>query len=270
MILQLLDGTSFDTSDYNLKRLFHRIPSSQIDHNVVAVEGRSDIILNSQLNNRTISVEFLFETYDIYDFYALRDRLYELFVRTESFYIIFKREPWKRWKVKLANQFELEPSPNMGSFTVEFITENTNAESVYSSIEFVKEWDVNQHAWNGMIDWDSEPPVYSFNTNSFTVQNLGNGIIDPRSNDLEIVLTGDFPSVLSINNNTTGETYAYNRSLTTSDTLTLSNIRTLRNGVSDFVNTNKRLLTLAPGDNNFTVSGGTVSNISFNFRFQYK
>lgn len=270
MILQLLDGTSFDTSDYNLKRLFHRIPSSQINHNIVAVEGRSDIILNSQLNNRTISVEFLFETYDIYDFYALRDRLYELFVRTESFYIIFKREPWKRWKVKLANQFELEPSPNMGSFTVEFITENTNAESVFTSLEFVKEWDVNQHAWNGMLDWDSEAPVYNFNTNSFVVQNLGNGTIDPRSNELEIIVTGEFLNDITITNETTGDIYKYNLSLDDTDTLRLSGIQSFRNDVSVFGSTNKRLITLSPGDNLFTIEGGTVSNISFNFRFQYK
>lgn len=270
MIIQLLDGTTYDTSDYNLKRLFHRIPSAQIAHSLSSVEGRGDIVVNSQLNNRTISVEFLYETYDIYDFYALRDSLNDLFVRTESFYIIFKREPWKRWKVRLATQFEIEPSPNMGSFVADFLTVEENAESVYKSLEFVKEWDVDQHAWNGSIDWDDEAPVYTFNTNSFVVHNLGNGIIDPRKNDLEITIRGNFAGFIEITNLSTGDVYRYNRNLSSSDTLKLSNIRTLRNGVSDFANTNKKLITLKAGANTFVITGGMLSSIGFDFRFQYK
>ena len=270
MIIQLLDGTSFDTANYNLKRLFHRIPSADIEHNIQSVEGRSDIITSSKLNNRVISVEFLYQTYDIYDFYLLRDRLNDLFVRTEAFYIIFKREPYKRYKVKLASQFEIEPNPNMQSFTVEFITQNIYAESIYTTTEFVKEWDVNQHAWNGTIDWDSESPVYQFNSNSFVVKNLGNKMIDPREDYLEINLRGNFTSFVSITNRTTGDVYRYNRNLPSTDALRLSNVRTLRNNVSDFANTNKKVIRLAPGNNDIIVEGGTVNSINFDFRYLYK
>lgn len=270
MIIQLLNGTSFDTADYNLKRLFHRIPSADINHDMGSVDGRSDIITNSKLNNRIISVEFLYDAYDIYDFYLLRDRLNDLFVRTEAFYIIFKREPYKRYKVKLASQFEIEPSPTMESFTVEFITQNVYAESIYKTTEFVKEWDINQHAWNGTIDWDGVAPVYTFNSNNFIVKNLGNKTIDPREDYLEITLRGNFASFVSITNATTGDVYRYNKSLPSTVDLKLSSVRTLRAGVSDFVSTNKKLIKLAPGNNQIVVDGGTVNSINFDFRYLYK
>lgn len=270
MIIQLIDGTSFDIADYNLKRLFHRIPSADIEHTISAVDGRSDIITSSKLNNRIISVEFLYQTYDIYDYYTLRDRLNDLFVRTEAFYIIFKREPYKRYKVKLASQFDIEPNPNMQSFTVEFLTVDGYGESIYNSLQFVKEWDVNQHAWNGFIDWDSEAPRYQFNTNNFVIKNFGNKTIDPRENYLEITLRGNFGSFVSITNRTTGDVYRYNRNLPSTVELKISNVRTLRAGVSDFVSTNKKLIKLAPGNNDIIVEGGTVSSVSFDFRYLYK
>lgn len=270
MIIQLLDGTSFDTADYNLKRLFHRIPSADIEHDILSVDGRSDIITSSKLNNRIISVEFLYQTYDIYDYYLLRDRLNDLFVRTESFYIIFKREPYKRYKVKLASQFDIEPSPNMQSFTVEFLTDNVYAESIYKTTEFTKEWDVAQHAWDGTIDWDGAAPVYTFNSNNFIVKNLGNKTIDPREDYLEITLRGNFASFVSITNRTTGDVYRYNRDLPSTVDLRLLNVRTLRAGVSDFVNTNKKIIKLAPGNNDIIVEGGTVNSIKFDFRYLYK
>ena len=89
MIIQLLNGTQIDTASYSLKRLFHFIPSAVIDHTTQSVEGRPDIILSSQLNNRVIRIEFLYEAADIYDYYLLRDELNDLFMRTEPFYIIF-------------------------------------------------------------------------------------------------------------------------------------------------------------------------------------
>lgn len=270
MIIQLLDGTSLDIADYNLKRLFHRIPSPTIDHNFVSVDGSSDIITNSKMNSRVISVEFLYSPSDIYDFYYLRDMMNELFFRTEEFYIIFKREPYKRYKVKLNQQFQLEPTPNMGTFTVDFINTSGYSESTYKSIDLVKEWDADVLHWGGNFDWDAELPKYQFNTTSFSVYNLGNIKVDPRQHDLEIEVAGSFGSFMTIQNNTTNEVYVYNRPIPTGTEFKISNIRTLRNGTSDFANTNKKLITLAPGKNDIVITGGIVNSVIFDFRFLYK
>lgn len=268
MIIELLNGTRFDIKDYSLKRLFHRVPSAEISHDTTTVEGRGDIITQSTILNRTISVELLYIAKDIYDYYLLRDELNALFTRDEAFYIIFKREPYKRWKVKLAQQFETEPNSRMRSFIVDFRTVDKYAESI-ADTSTIKEWDVDKWGWNGTIDWDDDLK-YTFNTNSFTVKNLGSVLIDPRESELEIIVKGTFGNYVKITNQTTGDMYQYNGALSSTDTLKLKGIQTLKNGLSVFKNTNKKLLTLAVGNNQITVEGGTVSSIAFNFRFLYK
>lgn len=270
MIIELLNGDTLDTSDYNLKRLFHRIPSLNVENQFVSVDDRYDILTNSKFNNRVISVDFLYEVYDIYDFYLLRDELNNLFVRDEEFYIIFKREPYKKWKVKLGSQFNIEPSPNMQTFTIDFVTVQGYAESIYSSLEIIKTWDIGQHAWNGVIDFDSPVPVYSYFSNSFNVKNLGNKKIDPRTDFFNMRITGSFDSSVKVTNLTTGDIYLYNKGLPSTGLLNLNGIRTIRDGVSDFGSTNKKILTLAPGDNEILVEGGTVNNITVDFKFLYK
>lgn len=268
MIIELVDGTRYDIENYSLKRLYHRIPSNEISHETSTVEGLGDIITNTTILNRTIPVDLMFLTNDIYDYYLLRDELNELFMRDEAFYIIFKREPYKRWKVKLAEQLATEPNRRAGAFTVYFRTVQRYAESIATTSD-LKEWDIDKWGWNNTIDWD-EDLKYTFNSSSFSVGNLGSVPIDPREHELEIIVKGTFPNGITISNTTTGDTYQYNGALSSTDELKLTGIRTLKNSVSDFKNTNKKLLTLAVGNNQISVEGGTLTSIAFNFRFLYK
>ena len=271
MIIQKQNGTSFDIADYGLIRLFHHIPSASITHTSLTVEGRGDIITSSTIGGRTISVEFGFRVTDIYDYYLLRDELNALFLLDEPFYIIFKREPYKRWKVRLSGQFMVEPTTRIKSFTVDFVTEKPFAESVGTSLDLQnrKESDVNLWGHGMGIDSDKEY-FYRFASNDFVVDNIGNVAVNPRMHDLEITLKGTFSSSVKITNKTTGDVFQYNRGLSSTDELKVKGVRTLKNGVSDFKNTNKKLLTLATGNNQISVEGGTVESIAFNFRFLYK
>lgn len=271
MIIELLDGTRFDTADYDLKRLFHFIPSATIDHTSQSVEGRPDIILSSQLNNRIIRVEFLYEAADIYDYYLLRDELNDLFMRTEPFYIIFKREPYKRWLVKTSSQFEVPPAPHMNSFVVEFLTFNGYSESTFATPQLdSKEWDVDKFYWNGNIQWDENISYRFFETNNFVVNNLGDLDVDPTQNFLQITVNANALEFLEIRNITTGDVFRYNGTLTINDLLNLEGIRSFKNQVSVFSDTNRQLISLKKGINVFEVIGGTINSIGFNFRFLYK
>jgi len=270
LIIELLNGTRLDVADYNLKRLYHYIPSANIEHNSVAIDGRSDIILNSKINNRTISVDFVYLSQDIFDFYLLRDEVNSLFLREESYYIIFKNEPHKRWLVKAANGYNLQPNQRLESFTIEFIALNLYAESV-ATTQSLKEWDIDVWAWNGSINWD-EDLQYTFNSNNFTVKNLGNAIINPRQSPLRIIVVGTFDDTVNIRNTTTGDFYSFTHgvNINNGNRLVLDGIRTVFDEISFFRRTNKKLITLAPGDNVFEVTGGQVESISFDFRFLYK
>jgi len=268
MIIELLNGTRFDIADYNLKRLFHYIPSASIEHNSVAVDGRSDIILNSKINNRVISVDFVYISQDIFDYYLLRDEVNALFLREEAYYIIFKNEPQKRWLVKVSNGYNLQPNQKLESFTVEFITMNAYAESI-ATTETLKEWDIDSWSWDGKITWDNDIN-YNFVGNNFIVNNLGNVTIDPRQHQLDIYIRANANDYIQINNQTTGDIYRYNSRLSNNDNFELRGIRTVKNGTSDLQNSNRKLITLAPGNNVFSVEGGNIEGISFVFRFLYK
>lgn len=270
MIIELLDGTRFDISDFHLKRLFHRIPTVSIEHTINSVDGRPDLITKSKLNLRTISIELLYDTDNIYDFYFLRDQMSFLFVRSEPYYIIFKREPYKRYLVKLADGFSIEPKPNMNSFTVNFVTQKIYAESIFRTTQLTKEWDNGQYSWDSGIDWDSGPPQYVFNANEFTVNNYGNKTIDPREDYFIVLIRGNFNNFIRIRNLDTGDLYEYYRNLNDSIELRLDGIRTLRDGQSDFASTNRNLITLRPGINRFSIEGGQITSAVFDFRFLYK
>src|SRR5690606_37097200 len=103
-------------------------------------------------------VEFAYIVKDIYDYYLMRDELNALFLRQEAFYIIFKRENYKRWLVKIGDQFQLPPTPRGGSVTIKFRTVRKFAESI-ATTNSNKEWDADVWWFNGDITWD-EPLNY--------------------------------------------------------------------------------------------------------------
>lgn len=114
-------------------------------------------------------------------------------------------------------------------------------------------------------------PNYTFDTNSFYVWNGGNLTVDPRNMDLKIRLyqlktDGNF----KLTNHTTGETFEY-RAPRTGNTVDL-------NGIEAFVGmqanrlreTNRKYISLAPGLNKISYTGGEMINIQFDFPFYFK
>ncbi len=114
-------------------------------------------------------------------------------------------------------------------------------------------------------------PNYTFTTNSFYVWNGGNLTVDPRNMDLKIRLyqlktDGNF----KLTNHTTGETFEY-RAPRTGNTVDL-------NGIEAFVGmqanrlreTNRKYISLAPGLNKISYTGGEMINIQFDFPFYFK
>ena len=62
------------------------------------------IIMDRQLQPRTINVEFLLKAHDFQDTYLLRDELYKLLAFEDELYLHESAEPFKRWKVILSNE----------------------------------------------------------------------------------------------------------------------------------------------------------------------
>ena len=101
---------------------------------------------------------------------------------------------------------------------------------------------------------------YHYTTNTFTVHNLSDVLIDPerRGHPLKITLKGSSNGGLSITNKTTGDQVT--RSDSFSGTWVLDGVNPMLNGKGDLSNTNAGVITLQIGANDFQVSGfsGTV------------
>lgn len=75
---------------------------------------------------------------------------------------------------------------------------------------------------------------------------------------------------MTLTNQATGERVTYNESLTASDTLVFDGVQYLKNGVNVSKHTNYGLIKLIPGENQISITGGTVTSVEFDFRFYFK
>ncbi|MFJ3389540.1 distal tail protein Dit [Lysinibacillus sp. NPDC086135] len=270
--MELMDGTRIDTFKNSMYRLEHNIPSINIEHETVHIDGRrGNLITKSMYTERIISVRFIYDSYDINDFYLLRDEINALFTRNDAFYIIFKTEPYKKYKVRMNGSINLPVNMHMDEFIIEFMCDDVCGLSTFPTSKFSKEWDIDMFAWNGEITWD-EDIAYTFtNTNSFSVINLGTADIDPRQDYLKINLNGLFATSVTITNLTTGDKYVIDTSLSSNENLQIIGTTCKKNGQSIFkyVRNKKELITLAKGENKFVIEGGSVNSISFDFNFLY-
>ncbi|WP_431030057.1 phage tail family protein [Lysinibacillus sp. LZ02] len=268
------DGSSVNMHELNFWVNYARIQPIRFTRQSQTVEGYDGFIeTHTQINTRYIETQIQVEAYDTAHLESIRNKIYALFNPTEEFYFIRDLDPFKRYKVKVAELTGLEyeeGSLEDGYFAVTFEMFKPYAESVGTSLDLAnkKTWDAGLWGWDMGVDWD-ETYQCTFNFSTFVVKNIGNVAIDPCQNDLEITLQGSFSNGVRIINHTTGDVFEYNAALSATDVLKLSGIRAFKNGVSALKATNKKLLTLASGDNHITIEGGTVMTIAFNFRFLY-
>jgi hypothetical protein len=112
--------------------------------------------------------------------------------------------------------------------------------------------------------------VYTFNSRRFRVYNAGDFEVNPREKPLTITFKGASES-LEIRNKTTGEAWNYTGTTNPYDTLTLDRVYARKNDTSIFNNTNRKVITLAKGWNDFVVNGASSTfELAFDFRFYYK
>ena len=104
----------------------------------------------------------------------------------------------------------------------------------------------------------------------FNVYNAGNVTVEPESSQLYIQMnnvTSD--GNLKMTNKTTGETFEYYRSVNRRH-IALNGMVMTENGSNQFRNSNRRFISLAPGDNEIEITSGTFDEINFDFKYLYK
>ena len=269
LTIETLDGIQYNIEEYGMRVIDFQIDAPSPRYVTETAEGRDgDIDLGGTYGPRNIRAKFKVKAVDTHDSQLLRNDIFQLFFSHKTFYLISKYEPGKRWKVKTAASFTPSRINHvMSEIEVNFVCNDTYAESIPTTLS-LKEWDVDLWQWGMGIEW--EDYNYIHNVNSFVIYNASNVVIDPRFMDLVITIKATASEYIELVNQTAGETYRYNGALTTSDTLKIDGIRSTKNNLSVFRQTNKKLITLNPGENQFIVNGTSViESISFEFRFKY-
>src|SRR5699024_1169272 len=112
---------------------------------------------------------------------------------------------------------------------------------------------------------------YDPTSSSFNVYNAGNVAVEPESMQLKIlILRANFTESITVRNTTTSEEFVYYGNISGQSILIDGMKVLLSSAYNRFRDTNKRFISLAPGENRFEVSGATFDEISFNFKYYYK
>jgi hypothetical protein len=264
--IEKLNGNQYKLSEYNISILDFKVDSPTPRFNWEQIEGRDGVIdLGSTYGERKLSGVFEFIAEDFEDFPLLRNEIFRIFDSRESFYLIDSREPGKRWLVKAEGFSPSQLIANRGQFSLNFISPFSYAESIGTTTDPLT---FETELWQTGQGLTLDETMYTHSTNSFQIYNAADGVtINPRQMPLEITFKGA-SSNLTITNTTTGDVWQYTKTTASGDTLLLTGVRSLKNGLSVFSDTNHKLITLAPGYNDFTITGATGSfTISFAFRF---
>lgn len=214
------------------------------------IPGMDGVInLGKQLNPRYLTARFLVQSFDYVDSLIKRDEIYDLFNGTEPFYIAETKLPYKRWLVESVEPWTPERfNIRTMEITLNLIAYSGRAESIGTTTMA----STFEHLQDMPVTYTDYKDIYA---TKFKVYNPGQPI-DPRNINhfLKITYKGNSEN-LRIRNLTTGDEWAYNGVSNPEDVIVLEGIRSTKNGLSIFRQTNKRLITLAHGWNEFEIEG---------------
>ena len=238
------EGNKINVESIGLFGLKLRIsaPSYTVEREIIP--GGQTIILDKQLNPRQLVAEFMTKAEDYRDSFRLRDDLYEVLGHGNEMYIGEIHVPGKWWIVSLEDWEPERANRTVSRIDIPLFC----ASGVSESVNLIKK---------------------KFSSSTFTFKNEGNQVIDPRKKkETEIIFKGASTN-LTITNNTTGDVWKYNGSTTHSDIIQLKGVQAFKNDSSIFGQTNKKLLTMAVGNNEFEVTGATDFELTISTRFYF-
>ena len=216
----------------------------------------------------TLSFDIRSREQSMFDLVLQKTELRELFTREPEFYLIYSKEPGKKYRVVYDSIDDERKGAIYTRYTVNLGAIRGYSESIATTLtdfNLDEEWQFSQ----GLV---AEDYKYTHQTSHFIIYNAGSFEIDPREHYLRIALEGESEGNLTIFNKTTGDRFIYYPSLSTNlgQTLVLDGVYPKLNGVSCGIDTNHGLITLAEGVNEIEIQNITRVKSSWDFRFLYK
>ncbi|EGP5615976.1 TPA: phage tail family protein [Enterococcus faecium] len=216
----------------------------------------------------TLSFDIRSREQSMFDLVLQKTELRELFTREPEFYLIYSKEPGKKYRVVYDSIDDERKGVIYTRYTVNLEAIRGYSESIATTLtdfNLEEEWQFSQ----GLV---AEDYKYTHQTSHFIIYNAGSFEIDPREHYLRIALEGESKGNVTIFNKTTGDRFIYYPSLSTNlgQTLVLDGVIPKLNGVSCGINTNHGLINLVAGVNEIEIQNITRVKSSWDFRFLYK
>ena len=216
----------------------------------------------------TLSFDIRSREQSMFDLVLQKTELRELFTREPEFYLIYSKEPGKKYRVVYDSIDDERKGAIYTRYTVNLGAIRGYSESIATTLtdfNLEEEWQFSQ----GLV---AEDYKYTHRTSHFIIYNAGSFEIDPREHYLRIALEGESEGNVTIFNKTTGDRFIYYPSLSTNlgQTLVLDGVIPKLNGVSCGINTNHGLINLVEGVNEIEIQNITRVKSSWDFRFLYK
>ena len=242
---------------------------------VDSVDGRSGVVdYGFNYTDRPVSLFLRIKAADAADFRLLRNEVFATFDVGSAFYVAESDVPSRVLKVVVDESYIPDRlTEEYADFDINCRTlDSVFWESKYTTLELHDSGYSATAEKYGLVDnIDDEKVKYRFTENTFTVYNAGNVTVEPESMMLNINVNAvQSTKNFTIRNITTGEEIVLKRASTGSNFRIQGMVFSLGSITNIFRDTNRRFISLAPGDNQFEILNGTFEEIRFEFKFLYK
>ncbi|MDQ7229936.1 phage tail domain-containing protein [Staphylococcus haemolyticus] len=275
---------TFTLYDENLNKIDYPVGITPLDFLVSSIEREryeesvlgipGSIDYGFDFKEREITLNFQMEHYhDTYDFRLLRDALYNIFSSNNHLYVLDNLLPTRLIKFQVDGQFRPERYGYWYS-TVEISGKTTGLpfwRTIYTTQDIEKNGYSALVEKFGMADGvHLDYLTYTPKTNTFSIWNGGNVTIDPRHFDLSIrLLYATAKGNVTIENLTTGEKFIFYRQFENTH-LNIFGSQVLLGNTNWLRESNRKFISLVPGENKIKVSNVEHQGVSFDFPYYFK
>ena len=211
-------------------------------------------------------LRFSYLAEDITDYKLMKSKLRSILYQRKTYYVIHSDMPSKKYAVYCESNAIEDLTSKFGTFEVTFQVYKGYSESLYKTDQFSLLSDKWQFESGIMPDREIS---YKHTRQKFSIYNGSSDTIDPRMrHDLQIWIRLNTTTGFKLVNKTTGDIFEYKGKLQTNQSF-------LIDGAYPYIEnkrcgrlTNKAIVTLAPGYNDFEI-WGSVSHVNLQFIFPF-
>ncbi|MBS5965347.1 MULTISPECIES: phage tail domain-containing protein [Bacillota] len=268
-----LNKLQFPVGVKPLDFLVSSITKERISENVNGIPG--SINYGFDYKEREITLSFWLKySHNVYDYKLMRSELYEMLDTGEYLYIADDRLPSRILKVAIDDSY-LPELVNGSRFS------NLELKGTVIGLPFWRTiyttQDIEKNGYSAIVEKFGMADgvhldylTYTPKTNTFSVWNGGNVTIDPRHFDLSIrLLYATAKGDVTIENLTTGEKFIFYRQFENTH-LNIFGSQVLLGNTNWLRESNRKFISLVPGENKIKVSNVEHQGVSFDFPYYFK